>query len=832
MDAKSNKRRVTEESLAENRPSKRPTIAADTAQSFFDGHRFQNSGSGDIKVTGNVTIGAWTEKPGDCLHGLFVTDPLEDKNALKRKKGDRALGTCEWILRTEELTAWLGSGQTAGQESETTNVLWLHGNPGTGKSTIAIYLTEELSTAFSKTDKKTLAYFFCDSSFAARREATSVIKGLLYQLVKQHPQLLDYLLPKYNERGAELFKSFDALWTIFMAAAADQSTGRKYCIIDALDECDRESQNILLQQLERSFQSRDVSSNVRILVTSRPYSEIRECLEGFPNKDLASFSERQQDIDLFIKEKVADLAQRKKYTDKVKGQVSDILRDKAKGTFLWVGLACEELKGTASQRAIQILQSMPKELDSLYKKLLDTALNQDEVSRDDIRRILSCVAICSRPLTVLELSEACHLHQDEEDVETRVQFTREHIASCRLMVIIQDDKVLLLHQSVKDYVFRALADYFTDEREAHADLAYRCVDLLTDPDQSRNSFLDYATLNWPHHALMAQSTFKVGSRAEFFRIDSAIREQWLQHLRSKGLPYSEIPQQFSILHVAAQWGVSALVEYISHPDGQEHVDFVDGLGMTALEIAARSKYLDVVPALLGLGGKVTMPVVEAAAGNYMNGKEIITLLLDQRGDQITITEGVVKAAAGNYRNGEEVMALLLDRWGDQITITEEVVKAAARNDRNGKEVMALLLDRRGDQITITEEVVKAAAGYYGNGKEVMALLLDRRGDQITITEEVVKAAAGNYGNGKEVMALLLDRRGDQITITEEVVSMIAKRFDKEVMVLLLDRRGDQITITEEVVKAAAGNYGNGEEVMALLLDRRGDQITITEEVIL
>ena len=52
------------------------------------------------------------------------------------------------------------------------------------------------------------------------------------------------------------------------------------------------------------------------------------------------------------------------------------------------------------------------------------------------------------------------------------------------------------------------------------------------------------------------------------------------------------------------------------------------------------------------------------------------------------------------------MALLLDRRGDEITITEDVMKAAAGND---KKVMRLLLDRRGDEITITEEVVKAAA---------------------------------------------------------------------------------------------------------------------------
>jgi hypothetical protein len=62
--------------------------------------------------------------------------------------------------------------------------------------------------------------------------------------------------------------------------------------------------------------------------------------------------------------------------------------------------------------------------------------------------------------------------------------------------------------------------------------------------------------------------------------------------------------------------------------------------------------------------------------------------------------------------------------------------------------VTLLLDRRRDQITITEEAVRAATGNYGNRKEVMALLLDQRGDKVEISEEVVKAAMGNrYGEG-------------------------------------------------------------------------------------
>src|SRR4029077_2338057 len=141
------------------------------------------------------------------------------------------------------------------------------------------------------------------------------------------------------------------------------------------------------------------------------------------------------------------------------------------------------------------------------------------------------------------------------------------------------------------------------------------------------------------------------------------------------------------------------------------------------------------------------------------------LLLDRRGDQITITEEVVTVAASNRTSGKEVMALLLARR--EITITEKGVECVPRSF--DAKVMTLLLDRRGDQITITEEVVIAAARNDQNGTELMALLLDRRGDQITVTEEVVTAAAENWTSGKEVMALLLDQRRDQIPITEEIV---------------------------------------------------------------
>jgi hypothetical protein len=88
-----------------------------------------------------------------------------------------------------------------------------------------------------------------------------------------------------------------------------------------------------------------------------------------------------------------------------------------------------------------------------------------------------------------------------------------------------------------------------------------------------------------------------------------------------------------------------------------------------------------------------------------NAGETMEILLDlgllnpipgAKDERIQITEEVVEAAAGNYISGEEVMRVLLDRRGKDLKITIEVEKAAAANNRtSGTEVLRALLDRRG-----------------------------------------------------------------------------------------------------------------------------------------
>ncbi|KAL7812767.1 hypothetical protein V8C26DRAFT_406512 [Trichoderma gracile] len=830
-----------------------------------------------------------------CLRDLFLTDPRDDRVALKRKKGDRAQGTCEWIIGTEEITAWLGSTQKVRSDGQTNNILWLHGHPGTGKSTMAIFLTEEMPKVFSETDGKTLAYFFCDSNFDKQRSAISVVRGLLLQLIQQHPQLLDYLIPRYRERGEKLFESFDALWEIFMAIAGDQSTGQKYCIIDALDECDRESQEVLLRQLHDTFDGgRDLS--VHILITSRPYSEIQEYLGQFPNTDLAIFPNAAQDIETCIEEKLAKLSQRKHYTPKLRDQIRDLLRYKAEGTFLWIGLACKELENVPSKDALKLLQDMPKGLHSLYRRLLDTALAQSP-EPNIIKRILSFVVVALRPLSVDELSTSCELHQDETDMETRLQFTREHVASCRLMVKIQDDKVLLLHQSVKDFLTGAGSGCFINTLKAHADVACRCVDLLVDDFHEiidpYDDLVSYAIRSWFIHARNAQSMFEVRERQdEFFKLESRCRERWLWRIQSIDPEF--MPQEPSLLHVAGFWGIPGLVDYVANQHQSQFQQMLSALssGVTPMDLAIYSGHTETVLRFIQLGATVTSKSATLAVEKRTARKEMLQLLFDLKGNELVISEHTVTYAAAHQAHGDEFIGLLLKERGNDICVTGRILEAAISNSWKHNEittmliknldgtvaigqkivasiaqscsgnVMSLLLDRQGNQIRIDEATSRAAARNVSHGEEVMALLLKRRGTEITITEEIVanaarsknghkllalllkergheivithdivKAAAGN-SHGEHSLALLLQERGDEIIINDEIVKAAARHNDEHALALLLNRRGSEVTITEEIIELAAGeNTRHGYEVVKLLLEKRGDEFKITEEIV-
>jgi ankyrin repeat protein len=564
---------------------------------------------------------------------------------LRRRKGNRTSGTFSWFLESDDLKTWFRQVELVSDIEQ--NVLWLYGNPGIGKSTMAMTLAEELPKKdYFLSRDSILSYFFCESGSEHQRTATSILRGLLYQIIKQCPPFIEHMMLKYDIQGDRLFTSFDALWAVLMDIGRAPKGAEVYCIVDALDECEIESRDILLQQINQSFTKATdtslVTASMHFLIVSRPYPEIGDCLSAFRSVDLASYKEISNDLQTMIQDRVQDLAKRKKYSESLALKVSRLLKEKADGTFLWVGIACEELKRAPSKDAVKILEARPRGLYPLYQALLNaavTASNSSEYPR--VKRLLVVVTFALRPLTIAELAEACQLYLDE-DINSRLQFTREVIDLCRLLVVVDDNGyVRLLHTSVQDFLMAEMHEI--NPAESNYMIACRCIEVVfqyCQPDMDRSAldpshgFLGYSVLHWPQHASLAQTEFIVQSEHEqFFQDVRGTWKIWVNNYNYlKRGSRGALETGLSITHVAARWGIIPLVSTLL----PARLEDKDVRGQSPLLIAAENTQVEVMRVLVESGARLDslnnehQNVLHIACKNgRFNDFSMIKLLVDK-----------------------------------------------------------------------------------------------------------------------------------------------------------------------------------------------------------
>ncbi|KAJ9643045.1 hypothetical protein H2199_004567 [Coniosporium tulheliwenetii] len=108
------------------------------------------------QIVGNVgTFYSSSERADveECLAALFLTDPRDDRSNLIHKKGDRVGGTCQWIKEDESYTSWFQSWS---------ELLWVSGGPGKGKTMLSIFLAQELEWV-ARNENAVFMQYFCDN---------------------------------------------------------------------------------------------------------------------------------------------------------------------------------------------------------------------------------------------------------------------------------------------------------------------------------------------------------------------------------------------------------------------------------------------------------------------------------------------------------------------------------------------------------------------------------------------------------------------------------------------------------------------------------------------
>ena len=383
--------------------------------------------------------------------------------------------SCSWIHDDPAFLDWWNG--------EGSRVLWIHGDPGKGKTMMAIALISSISQRLASGASGVLSYFFCQNTVPELNRATSVLRGLIYLLISKHENLVRHLQKPYNETGNRLFEGrnvLSSLWRILLDILQDKSLSTVYLIVDALDECDNDIFRLLEWIIDENAHLR---SSVKWLLTSRNEPQIKELLEGndLPHTSLElNSSHVSKAVETFINTKVIELARQKGYSSELQHFIKDYLLRKAEGTFLWVALVCKELKRVVRARTRSTLEKFPAGLQPLYTQMMKRVEGEGEGEGEDVKfckQLLCSVTLASRPLSLKELAILVNLPARFEDEE----FIKDLIVRCGSFLIVRQKTTYFVHQSAKDYFSSGKGSHIFQKGQSyeHARIASLCLKLIS-----------------------------------------------------------------------------------------------------------------------------------------------------------------------------------------------------------------------------------------------------------------------------------------------------------------------------------------------------------------
>jgi hypothetical protein len=381
-----------------------------------------------------------SEKDQKCLKDLRATDPHLDKVRIEQDKGGLLRHSYHWILENSDFQQWRNDQQC--------RLLWIKGDPGKGKTMLLCGIVDDLIK--STTDTANVSFFFCQATDARIDNATAVLRGLLYMLVKQQPFLLTHVRKSYDDSGKQLFEGVNAwvaLSNIFTNILEDPRLRSTYVIIDALDECTTHLSLLLKLVVQKS----SVCSRVKWIVSSRNWPSIEKDLEPAMGKVRLCLELNEKSVSAaittYIQIKVDELAKRNKYDNITRNAVQRYLSLNANDTFLWVALVCKELAVVSGWKAQKKLTAFPPGLDTLYRRMMDQIGNSEDAEL--YKRVLAVVSAVYRPVTLDELASFIDM---PDGVSGNYEALTEIIELCSSFLSIRGRTIFFVHQSAKDFL--------------------------------------------------------------------------------------------------------------------------------------------------------------------------------------------------------------------------------------------------------------------------------------------------------------------------------------------------------------------------------------------
>ena len=460
---------------------------------------------------------------------------LTSAQAAKDKYSKERLGnTGEWLLALKSYRNWT--------RAEGPSLLWLHGLPGAGKSTLCSAVIDDLQSCGEEEDL--VIYCFLEDAPGRPDSAKHILRTIACQLRANRYSLApDHLLrsilktveieTETDEISSELFKQSlrDLLWAI-------DSQARISLVIDGTESGDGTS-SIVVDEIVRANSSRKNSKRLKCAISTRSPSQVACCKESCFEINLSNEPGAQRDLKAFALARLtihspADSCPRHLSAESLARQ----LCSRANGSFLWVALAADSLQQVQSPLLLpKEIESLPPTIDGFYQMELG------RIPASDVwiaQSVFSWLTVATRTLHFTELLNALAIttYTRQGHVCTGSPLTKglesgsnQHVIQiCRGLVVVNEKGcVTFRHPSVRRHLLHSTLQYHPEHAlfQAHEHVAGTCLMLLNSREHTRPSMFcidtpqartqtegqslclqDYAAANWSFHYRLAETRSK------------------------------------------------------------------------------------------------------------------------------------------------------------------------------------------------------------------------------------------------------------------------------------------------------------------------------------
>ena len=402
---------------------------------------------------------------------------------------------CHPNTRTAVLKDILSWAEDDTSESQ---VLWLHGPAGAGKTAIGHSVAE-----MSQERNQLAAGFFFSRTAAGRNHEKCLIATIVYQLLQSIPEARSIIEAAATKDPLIFMQSLSSQIRHLIADPLKQMLARPHnpsfprlIVIDGLDECSpQESQTNILTAIHTAF--KQDSFPFRVLICSRAEPNICDMFESELADSTHKISlddkyEPDIDIALYLRSKFSEIVRKHRRNRGMRSlplpwpseKTIQTLVSKASGQFIYAATVIRYVD-VRHERPDDRLKTVLGLSGSQYDKALNPFTELDELYQGIFRaivdmpltgRLLGALLLLKTPLPIASLEELLGLQPGTAE-----------IALCHLHSVVRmpddtDDHasghhIGLYHASLGDFLFdpQRAGVYHIKMESAHATLAESCL---------------------------------------------------------------------------------------------------------------------------------------------------------------------------------------------------------------------------------------------------------------------------------------------------------------------------------------------------------------------